>query len=106
MSGENLQLFSVIGFFVLMMSLAGLYCLVVTRSLIRAIIGLELLIKAVTLLIIAVGYVTGRTGLTQSLVITVIVIEVVVMAMAGGLTLRIYKHNGSLDVRLLKRLKG
>ena len=105
MNGDNWQLFSLFGFFIALLSITGIYCLIVTRNLIRAVIGLELLIKAVTLLMIAVGYVTGRTELVQSLVITIIVIEVVVVAMAGGLILRIYKHNDSLDARLLKRLK-
>jgi len=94
------------GFFIILLFVTGLYCLIVTRNLIRAIIGLELLIKAATLLMIAVGYVTGRTAFTQSLVITVVVIEVVVVAMAGGLILRIFRHNDSLDARLLKKLKG
>ena len=39
---------------------AGLYCMLVTRNLIRALIGVEILTKAVTLLIILAGYVTGQ----------------------------------------------
>ena len=106
MNVESWQLFSLFGFFIIMLFIAGAYCLIVTRNLIRAVIGLELLIKAVTLLIIVVGYVTGRIALMQALVITIVVIEVVIVAMAGGLILSIFNHNGTLDERLLKRLKG
>ena len=106
MSGENWQLFTNIGFFVVLLFVCGLYCILVTRNLIRAVIGLELLIKAVTLLIIVVGYVTGRTALTQALVITIIVIEVIVAAVAGGIALRVFRHNNNLDARQLKKLQG
>jgi len=73
---------------------------------IRAIIGIELLIKAVTLLIIAAGYVTGHAALAQGLVITIIVIEVVVAATAAGIALSVFRHTDSLDVRSLRNLKG
>ena len=106
MSGENWQLFTNTGFFVVLLFVCGLYCILVTRNLIRAIIGLELLIKAVTLLIIVVGYVTGRTALTQALVITIIVIEVIVATVAGGTALRVFRHNDNLDARQLKKLQG
>jgi len=106
MSGEAWQIFRVFGFFVVLLFTCGMYCILVTRNLIRAIIGLELLIKAATLLLIAVGYVTGRTAITQSLVITVIVIEVIVAVIAGGISLRVYRHTDSLDARKLNNLRG
>ena len=54
MDASSWHLFSVFGFFITILFISGFYCILVTRSLIRAIIGLELLIKAVTLLIIVV----------------------------------------------------
>ncbi len=106
MSGESWQVFSVFGFFITLLFVCGLYCILVTRNLIRAILGLELLIKAVTLLLIVTGYAGGKSALGQALVITVIVIEVVLAAVAGGIALRIFRHNGNLDVRELNKLKG
>ena len=79
--------------------------MLVTFNLIRALIGLELLLKAVTLLIILVGYVTGHSVMTQALVITFIVIEVVVMTVAVGVVLGIRSYNNSLDVRKIKDVK-
>ncbi|MBN2452905.1 MAG: NADH-quinone oxidoreductase subunit K [Candidatus Omnitrophica bacterium] len=106
MSGESWQSFLTFGFFIVLTFVCGAYCLLVTRNMIRAIIGLELLIKAVTLLIIVVGHVTGRVALTQALVITIIVIEVVVTVIAGGIALRVFRHNNSLYIGDLNKLKG
>ena len=106
MSGDHWQILSIFGFFIALLFICGLYCVMVTRNLIRAIVGLELLIKAVTLLMIISGYVSGKPALTQAFVITIIVIEVVLAVVAGGIALRIFRHNDSLDVRKLNRLKG
>ena len=106
MNLNMLQLFSVFGFFIVLVFIAGTYCLIVTRNLLRAVIALELLLKAVTLLIIVVGYVTNNSALAQSLVITIIVIEVVIVVIAGGIALSVFKHTDELDVRRLQNLKG
>jgi NADH-quinone oxidoreductase subunit K len=91
---------------IIMLFIAGLYCILVTRNLMRVLIGLELLTKAVTLLLIVAGYAIGRTGLAQAVVITLIVIEVVVIAVMAGVILSIYRHTGSLDASNIKDLKG
>ncbi|MDP3791736.1 MAG: NADH-quinone oxidoreductase subunit K [Candidatus Omnitrophota bacterium] len=91
---------------IIMLFIAGLYCVLVTRNLMRVLIGLELLTKAVTLLLILMGYATGREALAQSIVITLIVIEVVVIAVMAGVILSIYRHTGSLDAGNIKSLKG
>ena len=95
-----------IGFFIVLLLICGVYCLVVTRNMIRAIIGIELLIKAVTLLIIFAGNLTGRTALAQSLAITIIIIEVVIAATAAGIALSVFRHTDAMDVRNLRNLKG
>lgn len=92
--------------FVILLSVAALYCVLVSRNLIRILIGLELLIKAVTLLIALAGYMAGRMALAQAFIITMIVIEVVVIAVAAGIVIGAHRHNLSLDVRLLRNLKG
>ena len=90
-----------------MLFIIGLYCMLVTYNTIRVLIGIELLIKAVTLLIITVGYITNHLALTQSLVITMIVIEVIFITVAMGIVMGIFAQNkGSLDVRDTRNLKG
>lgn len=101
----NLMLFLFLAAVVLMFVI-GIYCLLMTRNLIRILIALEVLTKAVTLLIIAVGYVTGQMSTAQSFVITLIVIEVVIIAVAAGIVIGLHRHNETLDTRKLRNLKG
>lgn len=106
MTANGIPLLPMAMAFTVLLAITGFYCLVVTRNIIRALIGIELLMKAVTLLLIAIAYATGRTGLGQSLVITIIVIEVVIAAIAGGIAIRVYSHNESIDATRLRRMKG
>jgi len=92
--------------FVIPLAIAGIYCLVMTRNFIRVLIGLEIMTKAVTLLIIVSGYASGRLALAQALVITLVVVEVVVISTAAGIVQNLYRLNGSLDIRKSRNLKG
>jgi multisubunit Na+/H+ antiporter MnhC subunit len=92
--------------FIVPLIIAGVYCLVATRNFIRALIGLEIITKAVTLLIIVAGYASGRLALAQALVITLIVVEVVVISVAAGIVQRVFGLNESLDIRKTRNLKG
>jgi len=85
---------------------AGLYCIFASRNLIRIVIGIEMLTKAVTLMLALAGALTGRLALAEAFVITLIVLEVVVVAVATGLVVGIFRHHGSARVRLLRELKG
>jgi len=106
MNTDLVPIFWPFSIFIIMLSVIGLYCMLVSYNLIRILIGLELILKALTLLIIAVGYITHHTALTQALVVTFIVIEVVFMTVAIGIVLGIRRLNNSLDVRKIRTLKG
>jgi len=106
MSGEALGIFSLFGFFAILLFVIGFYCILVTRNMIRAIIGVELLVKGVTLFFTAIGYITKRTALVQTMVINIIIIEVVIVVIVGGLALRTFRYNDSLDTKRLRNLKG
>jgi multisubunit Na+/H+ antiporter MnhC subunit len=102
MSGE----LAVFGIGVVLLLIIGLYCVILTRNLVRAVVGLVLLTKSVTLLLIIAGSMTKQIALAQAMVITVIIVEVVVISVAVGIILRLYQHNHSLDTTLLRNLKG
>ncbi|MFA4888606.1 MAG: NADH-quinone oxidoreductase subunit K [Candidatus Omnitrophota bacterium] len=106
MNPQVLGIFWPFGVFMIMLSVIGIYCMLLTYNLVRVLIGLELLIKAATLLVLTVGYCNGHIAQAQALVVTFIVIEVVVMTVAVGVVLGIRSHNGSLDVRKIRNLKG
>ncbi|MCX5782266.1 MAG: NADH-quinone oxidoreductase subunit K [Elusimicrobia bacterium] len=92
--------------FIPLLFIIGFYCIIITHNLIRVLVGLELIIKAVTLLLVVVGYTTNHTVLMQSYIITLIIIEVVVIAVAAGIVVNVAKQTGSLDTRNLRTLKG
>jgi len=91
---------------IILLFICGIYCLLASFNLIRIIIGIEILIKAATLLIILCGYITGHMAAAQSIVITLIVIEVVFMIIAGGIVFWAFRHNETIDPRKLTNLKG
>ena len=106
MSPDTLELFRCFLIFIILLFISGIYCILVSFNLIRALIGLEILIKAVTLLIIVAGHITGRGALAQVIVITLIVIEIVVMVVAGGVALWAFRYNKTIDPRRLSNLRG
>jgi len=106
MNGDTASIFWVFNIFIILLSIAGAYCILMTFNLIRALLGLEILMKAATLLIILAGYLTHQSGLAQAMVITLIVIEVVVMVVAGGIILSLFRHYKTIDTRKLNQLKG
>ncbi|MDD5583792.1 MAG: NADH-quinone oxidoreductase subunit K [Candidatus Omnitrophica bacterium] len=104
MNSDILGLFWSFGPFIIMLFIIGLYCIFVTYNLIRVLVGIEVLMKAVTLLIIVAGFVTGHTALAQAIVITLIVIEVVVVTITAGIIIGIWRHNDSLDTRKIRHI--
>jgi NADH-quinone oxidoreductase subunit K len=91
---------------IVLVAIAGIYCLVMTRNFIRVLIGLEIMTKAVTLLLIVAGLAAGRLALAQALAITLIVVEVVVISVAAGIVLSVFRLSESLDIRNSRNLKG
>lgn len=92
--------------FVGLLFFIGLYCLFSSRNLVKLLIGLEIMSKSVVLSFITAGYFRGETFFSQSLVITFIVVEVSLVAVALALVINAYRNTGSLDIQKLARLKG
>ena len=91
---------------VILLIATGIYSLVVTRNLMRILLSVEILVKAITLMMIAAGYITGSMGAAQAYIITIIVIEVMLLVVAIGIVFSVYKKNGSLDSDKINKLKG
>ncbi|MDR0310103.1 MAG: NADH-quinone oxidoreductase subunit K [Acidobacteriota bacterium] len=103
---EIMSMFWVLASFVILLFIIGIYYLLVTRNLLRILIGMEILTKGVTLLLVAAGYLTGRTNIIQPIIITMIVVEVVIIAVAAGVVIAAYRSNGTVNIRSLRNLKG
>ncbi len=106
MKPEMIPVFATFGIGVVLTMIVGFYCVTTTRNLVRALIGMELLTKGVTLAIVLAGYVTGQTGLAQSLAITMIIIEVAVIVVAVSLVLGIYRKTAGIDTNSIREIKG
>ncbi len=85
---------------------AGLYCIFASHNLIRVVVGIEMLTKAVTLMLSLAGALTGRMATAEAFIITLIVMEVVAIAVATGLVVGIFKHHGSARTKFIRVLKG
>lgn len=84
----------------------GFFCLIRTRNVLRVIIGIEVSMKAVTLILAFAGWINGAYDLMQSFIITMIVIEVVIAVVAAGIAISVYRKTGSLNIRKINNLKG
>ena len=99
-------IFWVFGIFVVLTFVVGIYCILVSSDLIRALIGLEIITKAVTLLLITAGYIGGFAELAQSFAIILIIVEVIIITVAGGIVITFFRKNGTISINFLKNLKG
>ena len=100
------MLFSMFVIAVVLLLAVGIYSLIMTRNLIRVLLSVEIITKAVTLLMIGAGYISGKMGAAQSYVITIIIIEVMLLVVSLGIVFGIYKKNESLDINKISNLKG
>ncbi|MCL2878396.1 MAG: NADH-quinone oxidoreductase subunit K [Acidobacteria bacterium] len=98
--------FWILASFMILLFIIGIYALLATRNLLRILIGMEVLTKGVTLLLVAAGYLTGRTNVIQPVIITMIVVEVVIIAVAAGVVIAAYRRNGTINIREMRNLKG
>ena len=84
----------------------GFYCMLASRSIVRQLIGLEIISKAAMLSLISAGALTDNLVYAQALLITMIVIEVVVVAAGLAMLVKNFRVNGNADVWNLDNLKG
>ena len=93
-----------IGVFVLLG--VGFYGLLITRNLIKIVMMLQILIKAVVLALVFAGKVSGNLGLGQSTAATVIVADTIVAVVGLALAVQVRRRFGTLDVPQISTLKG
>ncbi len=84
----------------------GFYGLLITRNLIKVVMMLQILIKAVVLALVFAGKVSGNLGLGQSAAATVIVADTIVAVVGLALAVQVRRRFGTLDVPKISTLKG
>ncbi|WP_299029007.1 NADH-quinone oxidoreductase subunit K [uncultured Thermanaerothrix sp.] len=83
----------------------GIYTLMISRSLIKIIIGMQLMVKGVLLAFVLAGRISGNMGLGQSLALTIIVVDTIVAVVALAMAVRVRRRFGTLDPRALTTLR-
>lgn len=83
----------------------GLYAVLITRNLIKVVIGLQLLVKGAMLAMIAAGQLAGQPEVGESMALTVIVADTIVAVVGMALAVQIRRHFGTLDVKALSTLR-
>ena len=93
-------------FGVVLLLVVGFYGLLITRNLIKIVLVLQILVKAVVIGLVLAGKASGNLGLGQSLAATVIVADTVVAVVALALAVQVRRRVGTLDLAKISSLRG
>jgi NADH:ubiquinone oxidoreductase subunit K len=102
----TLNPFNIILFGVVALLGVGFYGLLITRNLIKIVLVLQILIKAVILALILAGKMSGNLGLGQSTAASVIVADTIVAVVGLALGVQVRRRFGTLDVPKISTLRG
>jgi len=83
----------------------GLGCLLTQRSVIKQVIGLRIMVQGVTLSLLHAAQLQGDTRMGEAMVISALVVEAIVIAVALAMIVNVYRHYPSGDIDDLSRLK-
>ncbi|MBM4464370.1 MAG: NADH-quinone oxidoreductase subunit K [Chloroflexi bacterium] len=86
--------------------LIGLFCLFSRRNVIKQVMGLKIMLQGATLGLIHAGHLRGDLHLAETMVVSALVVEAVVIAIALALIVNVFRHYPSGDVDHLDRLRG
>lgn len=101
--------------------IVGLAILLLSKSAIKAVMGLGIMTTALNVFLVSLGYVKGGTApiffdidftikaadpVPQALTLTSIVIDIALTALALGFVVFYFKKTGSADLRDMRRLRG
>jgi NADH-quinone oxidoreductase subunit K len=83
----------------------GLLGLLVTRNLIKVVVGLQVLVKGALLALILAGRLSGQVQTGQAIALTVIVADTIVSVVALALAVQVRRQFGTLDLQALSTLR-
>jgi len=102
----NISSLNVVLLIILALLGVGFYGLLITRNLIKIVLVLQILVKAVILAFVMAGKASGNLGLGQSLAATVIVADTIVAVVGLALAVQVRRRFGTLDVPQISTLRG
>jgi multicomponent Na+:H+ antiporter subunit C len=85
----------------------GVYGVLMKRNLIKIVIGISLMVQAVALLLLGLGYDEGASqGIFQTIGLITMIGGLGVMALMIVTAVRLYQKYGTFDISEIRRLKG
>jgi NADH:ubiquinone oxidoreductase subunit K len=96
----NIAIVAVLGLFGI-----GLYGVLISRNLIKVVIGLQLAVKGAMVALVLAGRLSSQVDVGQSLALTVIVADTIVAVVALALAVRVRSKFGTLDIEALTNLR-
>jgi len=106
MSAEMLWLSQFSVALIIALFLLGFFCVLTRRNIIKQVFGLKIMLQSVTLSLVHAGYVRGDVRFAEAMVISALVVETIVIALALALIVNGFHHYPSGDVDHLDRLRG
>jgi NADH:ubiquinone oxidoreductase subunit K len=83
----------------------GILGLLVTRNLIKVVVGMQVLVKGAMLALVLAGRLSGQIQTGQTLALTVIVADTIVSVVALALAVQVRRQFGTLDLQALSTLR-
>ncbi len=83
----------------------GLVGLLVTRNLIKIVVGMQVLVKGAMVALVLAGKLSGQVQTAQTLALTVIVADTIVSVVALAFAVQVRRQFGTLDLQALSTLR-
>lgn len=83
----------------------GLYGILISRNLIKVVVGLQIAMKGALVAFVLAGRLSSQVDVGQSLALTVIVADTIVAVVALALAVQIRQKFGTLDIPSLTSLR-
>src|SRR5512146_2281618 len=83
----------------------GILGLLVTRNLIKVVVGLQVLVKGAMLALVLAGRLSGQVQVGQTMALTVIVADTIVSVVALAFAVQVRRQFGTLDLQALSTLR-
>lgn len=84
----------------------GLLGLLTQKGTIKQVISIKIILQGVVLELVEAGRLHGNPSFAQSMVISALIVESVVIAIALALIVNVYRHYPTGDVDDMNRLRG
>ena len=84
----------------------GLACMLTRKRVIKQVIGLSIMLQGALVSIMDAGTINGKRGVSQSMIISSLVVEAIVLAIALALIVNVFRYHPRGHIDDLDSLKG